>query len=348
MIRELTLHNFLSHEESILKFDKGVNIIVGPSDSGKSAIIRALRWVIQNRPSGDFMRSYWGGNTEVRVDFSNGQVSRIRTDKDNMYLLGMHDEFRAVRTDVPEEIAQLINMNEINLQTQFESHFLLSSSSGEVAAYFNKIAHLDKIDVGLRNLQKWTKEVQYNINRDSDALLAVGEELEKYSDLHKLEEEVVRLEKLESLILEKEMDVVDVYKIVTQLEVIEEEIGRRLGLLSMEKDVLACFELMNSVDEARNSYAELEGLWIKIGDIQNTLEEIEDILGAEKEVNRVIVIDNEIKDVERNYRDLKRAYEEVVYLDENLHRNTVKQAGLQKEYSKFVGEECPVCGGVIK
>jgi len=65
MIKTLSIQNYQSHKDSTLEFDPGVNVIVGSTDSGKTAIIRALRWLIWNRPNGDSFRSTWGGDTKV-------------------------------------------------------------------------------------------------------------------------------------------------------------------------------------------------------------------------------------------------------------------------------------------
>ena len=53
-LKQITLKNFQSHKDSTIQLDRGLNAIIGPSDSGKSAIIRAIKWVLYNEPSGDF------------------------------------------------------------------------------------------------------------------------------------------------------------------------------------------------------------------------------------------------------------------------------------------------------
>lgn len=54
----LLIENFQSHEQTEVFFTEGLNVFVGPSDSGKSAILRALRWVLYNEPKGtDFIRA---------------------------------------------------------------------------------------------------------------------------------------------------------------------------------------------------------------------------------------------------------------------------------------------------
>lgn len=58
-IKKLVVDNFQSHEHTEVEFGPGLNVIVGPSDHGKSALVRALRWLfIMNR--GD--RLHQGGS----------------------------------------------------------------------------------------------------------------------------------------------------------------------------------------------------------------------------------------------------------------------------------------------
>src|SRR5205085_9883685 len=49
-ITELEIKGYQSHEDTKIAFTGGLNAIVGPSDSGKSAILRALRFVLYNEP----------------------------------------------------------------------------------------------------------------------------------------------------------------------------------------------------------------------------------------------------------------------------------------------------------
>lgn len=91
--RKIILVNFQSHTYSELSLSKGVNVIVGPSDSGKTAIMRALRWNMFNDPSGvEFVRE---GESEVSVTvrFQNKvEVERKRTRSKNQYILRQPDE----------------------------------------------------------------------------------------------------------------------------------------------------------------------------------------------------------------------------------------------------------------
>ena len=153
MIKSIHIQNIQSHEDSYLDFSSGVNIIIGSSDSGKTAIIRALRKLVWNKPSGSAIQSSWGGSSIIRLETEDGSVvwSKDKTDTYILQLTGKKDlVFKAFGTSVPEEINSVLNFNEINLQNQLDTPFLLSETPGAVATHFNKIARLDKIDIGLQ------------------------------------------------------------------------------------------------------------------------------------------------------------------------------------------------------
>ena len=171
MIKAINLENFQSHKNSVLEFHNGMNVIVGSSDSGKTAIIRALKWISQNRPGGDDFRSTWGGDTNVVVQTTENTIIRSKSKNANTYELDDH-LFSAFGTDVPEEINSALNLNEINLQQQMDDPFLLSEhwTSGKVALHFNKVARLHKIDKGTSYVQKEINSINSTIKHTETEL----------------------------------------------------------------------------------------------------------------------------------------------------------------------------------
>lgn len=78
-IKKIILQNFQSHKYTVIELDEELNVIVGPSDSGKSAIIRALKWVLYNEPAGDFFIREGEREASVTLEFSdNIKVKRFR------------------------------------------------------------------------------------------------------------------------------------------------------------------------------------------------------------------------------------------------------------------------------
>jgi exonuclease SbcC len=197
MISSISISNFQSHRSTKLDLHPGVNVIVGSSDVGKTAVIRALRWLVWNRPSGDTFRSTWGGDTKVVIELDKlVQIARSRGATNAYYL--DNTQFSAIRTDVPLEVLAALNFDEINLQQQFDRPFLLDSTAGEVASHFNRVAHLDVIDRASRNVQSWLKKLGQSIDADKQRVAELQKDLSCFEGLEDLETRVEKLEKVTS------------------------------------------------------------------------------------------------------------------------------------------------------
>jgi exonuclease SbcC len=178
VIKAISIQNFQSHRNTHIDFAPGVNALVGLSDNGKTVVLRALAWVINNRPLGDGFRSYWGGDTVVAVELGDGRtVERGRSKSDNWYKIDDPEDpstgeriFRAFGQEPPAEVTALFNMNEINASAQMDAPFLLSSAPGEVAQILNRVVNLDCIDAAVSAIRK--KKLQADTElKTSEALL---------------------------------------------------------------------------------------------------------------------------------------------------------------------------------
>ena len=82
MIKTIKIKNFESWKDVQIDLHPGINVLVGESDSGKSIIIRALKWNFLNRPQGFGYRSDFLEDkkdiTSVETQLnSNGQIDTI-------------------------------------------------------------------------------------------------------------------------------------------------------------------------------------------------------------------------------------------------------------------------------
>lgn len=155
MITKIELHNFQSHKNTVLDFDKGVNVICGETDNGKSAVIRAIRWVVENQPQGtEKINSNWNEDFKeplsVKLYTEKGYVERIRDKKRNGYNIYKNGEkeivLDAIGKGVPKEVTDFLNVSDVNFQFQLDPPYLLTKSAGEASKYLNEIVHLDSID----------------------------------------------------------------------------------------------------------------------------------------------------------------------------------------------------------
>jgi DNA repair protein SbcC/Rad50 len=167
MVESLVLSNFQAHTDLRIDLDPCVTVVVGPSDRGKSAILRALRWLCLNQPSGEAFVRDGARQASVEVVVDGEHVIRARGKGQNEYRLYQPDApkfFKALGTgNVPPEVAALLNVGQINFQGQHDSPFWFGETAGEVSRQLNQIINLGVIDDVLAKLDKGVREATINL-----------------------------------------------------------------------------------------------------------------------------------------------------------------------------------------
>jgi exonuclease SbcC len=348
MIQSLHIGNFLSHAYSELEFSPGVNVIIGESGVGKSAIVKSLRWVLFNRPVGEDFRSYWGGDTAVSVHTKEGVVNRYRGKDGNKYMIGL-SSFNAVRTDVPDEVLDLLNMNEINLQSQFDSHFLLSQSSGEVAKFFNAVAHLDKIDIGFSSLNNSIRTLNHSISSDEGRLSELQEELVQYKDIHIIEEKIEHIEEINESINSFDSEADEIGDILNDIEAMD------VNLDNYNPKTFAALDVIAKIQETREflSKTQLEKNIIctavqEVLDVENDIHEGEEKIKAEELIQ---TLENCFLSRKQLSLDKESLESSIQYLSNIERKEKIAETNLNELevlFHKNIGEICPLCGNKVK
>jgi predicted ATP-dependent endonuclease of OLD family len=345
MIKSLTLHNFESHRYSSLSFAEGVNIICGSSDSGKTALLRALRWCLINRPLGDDIVSWKGVSdgkeTSVQLITSTDTITRSKG-KQEEYKLNT-TEFHAFNKEVPQEILQALNIDDTNFKTQFESHFLLSSTAGEVAQHFNKVARLDKIDLSTANLNKWITGIKQTITFKNGEIVKNQEKLLSYDYLVTFEKEIILLEADDKALTLQQTKRLLLHDVITTLEDINGDIEREQAILTIEP---LLDSLLKSIAERKEAIIKADKLDIFINDIlqvQKDLDEYEVILSVESLVVDLLKLHADKKESETKRVGLRRIVNSITNTNTQLELAEVKYKKLHKQFEDEFPEICPLC-----
>jgi exonuclease SbcC len=204
-INKVLIENFQSHENTELTFDNGLNVIVGPSDNGKSAVIRAIKWVLYNEPRGnDFIRQN-ANFARVTIWLNTGYIiTRERTPSKNRYILedsdGNTNIYEGFGNEVPQEIVNAHGIIKVMLDTdinsslniggQLEGPFLLSESGSVRAKAIGRLTGLHIIDKSIRDCAIDLRRENQTRDRISGELNEVNEKLQEYQYLDILEEKL--------------------------------------------------------------------------------------------------------------------------------------------------------------
>jgi len=351
MFKSVSIQNFQSHAKTVLNFHEGVNVIVGTTDGGKTAIIRALRWLIWNRPSGDALRSRWGGATNVQLETEEGVITRSKDkiDKYTLRLKGQEDiEFKAIGTSVPAEIQGVLNISEINLQNQHDATFLLSDTPGAVATHFNKVARLDRIDSATSAINGWIRGLKSDVSHLETDIATEKAKLPQFENLEKFEIEIEVLEQMESRLTSMRGKRDTLKKVITQYADLEEEIETLTPLLELEGLVTSTLDNITQQDQLQTQADELHAI----------IDDLEGLEGKETTANELLPLEPlvlSLLDKYKQLRELKKTKSQLQYLlnQVNLVDDDIVTTGnnvtkLETKFHKEMPDICPLCDTILK
>ncbi len=311
MFNALKIKKYQSHKDTILDFHPGINAIIpadpsNPNDVGKSSIIRTIEILMGEKPYLVRHFSNFAGKegiTEISADLSEGinvklekYVKRnkkgikqldISIDENSVYWIDEKDYPKFGRT-IPDEVLKVLNLTALNIQSQHDRPFLVTSSGGKIARTINRITKVEESD-------KWVSELTTEINTANKDIKGIESEisdieseLDKYEGIEKTGNLINRLESIVERIDEYENEHYNLLAYIDSITLLDNQIKGKDELLE------ECFGLVNEIEDNQN---ELE-----------SLTEENDI------INQFIIIEKEIKG---KGRLLTECFELVDHIEEN-------------------------------
>lgn len=366
IIRSMDLRNFQSHESTHLDFSRGFNVIVGNSDSGKTSILRALRWVFYNEPRGDFFIQHGKSEVEVRITWDDGTtIRRYRSKRKNGYEIiypnGETQTFEGFNHTVPEEVTRYLRMWKVsfgpttfqmlNIADQLEGPFLLSETPRHRAAAIASLTHADEIDEAATLVKRDVDRLQRELKRSQEECSRIEE---AFRALVYVDEALLRIQKMEDnlSLVENFLSKKDTLsKIVEELEqfskhedILRKEISRcgnpeRLkGVLSDAEHLLKKHgSLQQTYEDVTNLQCHRTSVLKGIEDLKNVLK-LKEYLGPLEELNRSLSLLMPIQEaVERNQDQQRRIFDQLkVYQSlSKVHEHTSRADRLNAEWVKL-------------
>lgn len=297
--KSIEIFNFQAHEHLKVDFVDGFNVLVGTSNVGKSAVLRALRWVLTNNPTGDKFITHGKDVAKVVLELDNGlkierERGRGKKKTTNYYRLYRGEELLSEHTgfgnNVPQEIEDVTFSEEsfdILFAHQLESTFLLSDSPSVRAQRLGGFEDFSKIDTASAETKSEAAEAKKLANASK--------------------------------------------KRVKELEIELKEIEGELS--ELEPKLLAVNELFDSVIELEQSYQSVSGLVDNVKNIESNITTLSnDFERANKITESAGDIDKEI-DV---YEKLVAVYSELEVTSNIIHGITFKKDELLNEWTERI------------
>lgn len=255
-LKSLEINNFQSHRNSKLIFCPGINAIIGQSDSGKSAVIRALNALLFRGPF--YIRS---GETEGHISITTDRKSDITrcvktkgfyctdckksSEKINCPSCGQllsqkvaidvytveNDPFSKFGAKIPDELAKQIGIRSVcfgdyeenlNLRTQHQDMFFIGESytgGARNKILSSLITDSDKIDTVIKKFNSDLQRDKTLIDEFTGNIKDAEEKIEDQKDtIEEIKQLKARIEKNQSEIEDKKNRLITLEKLETQIQ----------------------------------------------------------------------------------------------------------------------------------
>lgn len=337
MLERLTISDFQCHESFELELDPHTTFLVGESDVGKSALLRSLRWLCLNTPSGDAFIRDGSPFAKVELTLDDGRtITRQKGKGGNSYTIDDGEALVSFGTGkVPEPISALLNVGEENFATQDAAHFWFSETPGEVSRSLNEIVNLSLIDSTLANVASELRKCRaeedlidkrYKEARTRRDSLAWTEEASvKLEKIDKLEESLSNLRK-QALELRRLLSEGD--RLTRTVERCQRaNLGARKAIAVGEK----ALESAQRGDKLRSLLAE----WDRLSAVRGP---------SAEQVNRLAKKMTALAESSNKAERLRELLDRSTRLEEQEKRLRQKAESAETALHELVGDKCPLCG----
>lgn len=291
----MVLKGFQNHVDTEIPFSPGVNIMIGPTDVGKSAVLRAIRWVYRNKPRGDaFINDTYsesGQICEVQIHFDDRTwIGRRKGKGINEYIIHTLEEtskfanFERTK-DIPDEVLSFLEIPkkfdwsqyniDLNFGGQFDPTFLLGAPARTPAVIFGRLIGIELID----SASKLTSKQKGEYQRESAAIEKDIEELKKnLEECPDTTEADWLLERASEIFFETHPPLMNKSETLIQLKrdielAIEAIRGCEKSIASFDSIPIAS-EKVQRWEERRKTYAELHSIGASIRQTNFYIDEI--------------------------------------------------------------------------
>lgn len=381
MLKKVIVHGFKSHKHTEITLGSNITSFIGENGNGKSALFKAILWVMTNKPAGERFIHWELKNNEpayVTLHWGEHVITRrkSRDKKINEYILN-GITLSGFGQTIPLEIEQTFNLGDVNIQTQGASRYLLSETAAERARIINKMVNLEEIDKAYSYIDQEKRRNQSNIKALEKEYEAKEKDIEKVAFVPVLKDDVEELK-----YLHKEAE-----EIRTKLTLMQEytknytDIQSRflyLPKINMEETN----EIISKVDKIHDTIQDLKSIVSNYTELElalkpsskHTPEELYNISQeVDKEINKLehmqniknnyyarellpvssVTIDR-IHTVLELYKDEEKTLQEMQILNRDIgiakltldkSAEAVKES--KEKYEKEKPNTCPLCGSVL-
>lgn len=337
-LTRVSLRNFQAHKRLDIAVDPHITIILGDSDCGKSAVVRAIRWVATNRPGGDAFIRHGKRYAAATLTTEEGEVTRTRGNGDNSYTVD-GTKLVSFGADVPEPGQKVLRLGDINFQSQHDAPFWFASSAGEVSRELNSIIDLNAIDTILGNLARRVRDKTAAVNASKERLVQAKGRRESLSYASQMSAEFSTISDLDTRKQKTAANADALQNAVALVRTYQEAAMRAARARQTGKN-----GALRAGEEAANVRLHVRNLEILVAQGRKLQRHA---LRSIPDLSPVIRTHVQAMQSRAITTSLNHLVEEAHEQGTRLSTAAMTSESLQEEWNKHTGERCPTCGSKI-
>lgn len=256
LLTKLVIRNFQRNKKLVLRFEPGINCIVGDNGAGKSSVVRALRWLTLNTPKGVGFIHHDAEEAKVKGWFDGKLVARIRGKRTNAYQLD-NEEYVAFGDSVPLPIQRATGMQSVHFQGQLDPLFWVSLKPTALSEEIRQMVDLSLFARCIDYLKQEARQATSEIKAHEIIIDEAGEIIKAGRDLPELEELLTGLDKLYQRLDQTEQAIEEVEVAAIELKSIGKEY---YSLEKLEVEIKALSRLEAELGDIEVAINKVEGL----------------------------------------------------------------------------------------
>jgi len=340
MINSIQITNFQSHADTRIDLSDGVTALVGSSNSGKTSILRSERWVRKNRPRGTAFIRDGEDSVEVIIKSGTHTITRRRNKKLDQYEVdgGIHT---ALSGNVPSQVNDILNIQDINVSSQLDGHFLVLDSPGKIASAINSVVHLSEAESVIDRIRTDIRRAGQDIKSIEEQQEAQNSILNKYYRLDEYKYTLDVANSVQANLVTNRASLIALDKLLDEIDVIDKQIEKG-GLPEGIEDCL------NEVEVTRlllNTHVEHRKKLRRLLDELIAIPEPVDFTELEKQVEVVSHALEDLKYKRTRLTELENLHWDINEFDSQLRIMNQKLTADETLLDSF--GICPTCGQVI-
>lgn len=238
MIKSLRLINYRSHRDTRLIFHRGINAIIGDGMSGKSNILRALKFLLYQRPISPKHIRHGEKQARIILKTKDGIAVELHKGSDSKYLItdkNNSQQFRKFGSTVPPEVNQALRIHTINFQFQLDTPFAVTESASAVTKIINRLTKVDTIDAWIKGVNANIRDYSTVVRHTEKQIEEITSQLEPLKHMEQLDPVMDRLKKLTQEKEKIEHQYWQIHELVGEIKGIEKILTRLTKALNAEK-----------------------------------------------------------------------------------------------------------------